>query len=45
VWSQDDVPIFLCAQHALMAWSLLPMEKIKDKNEWLAIFDDLHEVM
>jgi hypothetical protein len=36
VWSLENVSIFLCAWHALKAWRLWSMEKIKDK-EWFGI--------
>jgi hypothetical protein len=45
VWSKYKVPIFLYAWHVLKAWHLWSMEKIKNKEMWLVIYDDLHKVM
>ncbi len=30
VWSQETVPIYLCAWHVIKAWQVYALEKIKD---------------
>ncbi len=45
VWGDYQMPIYLCAWHALKAWHLRSMEKIKNNEMQRAILDNLHTVM
>jgi len=45
MWGIDQVPIYFCVWHVLMAWCLRSIEKIKNNEVSRAILDDLHTIM